>query len=743
MVTNMKNVFTILSYCGGFGLVIGGIVLSLVLSTIIDSSLLIAEKRIYKNEVISTVDDIFRLFNLISTKPSLANVLTLLEVDNPEDFQLLTSDELPVPGTRNVLTRRVPNNKTQTSVIEQELSLQYNTTIKLSYISDYPAFGDLFVVMYTSPHIPELIGIVVNSEEIRSNAINILLGTNTALGTKKSSFVEVIVLDTDTGRQTGRLGRIGLHPVFLKGQNETNSILVNIIDFIDFFGEITSRLIELYPITDVEIYIDDKKVFDINPVIDLDINESLVHVNDDIIVIVSDFPEPGYSTVFYLILSLGLFIVFIVTTIFVLLNNLRIKALRISEFKSRFIANISHEIRTPMNGILGMTELLSERYQDDTSRYYISTISSCGYTLMGIINDILDMSKIESGLVEIKQETVRVKSLVLNTISRLWTTYKMGLGVSRNELEIVLEIERGFPEKITSDSGRIRQVLSNLITNSLKFTDNGSIKVSISKKGSFAEFIVKDTGVGMTTDGLKKAFKPFIQVHSRVGMGGTGLGLPICKQLCSLMGGEIRCTSSVGIGTEVTFTIKLFNPTGESSLFRKVYTNDSINMGDTKETTSPSSVSDTLEPIKSMKPSTNFHVPEILIVDDIHVNRLLMSKMVETSLGVNIKTCDNGLQAVQLCEIEKFSIVLMDMVMPVMDGVESCRRIKANTLNKDTPIVFISANAQSSSIIECTEAGGDGFLSKPISKKDILELFIKHSSREEKEYVRRYIHDKV
>ncbi|CAM9445386.1 unnamed protein product, partial [Ectocarpus sp. 12 AP-2014] len=401
-----------------------------------------------------------------------------------------------------------------------------------------------------------------------------------------------------------------------------------------------------------------------------------------------------------------------------ILINARDRAIRYSSLKSRFVADISHEIRTPMNGILGMSELLAEMDLESTARYYAKTIESCGATLMALINDILDMSKIEAGLLEIREDTIKIQQVVRSTVDSLWAVHRMKH--ESNMLEVILEFEEGMPEKILGDGVRIKQVLTNLLTISLKFTDAGHIKISakclVGGAKRHVQVSVEDTGTGMTQEGVRQAFQAFKQVHSRTDVGGTGLGLSICKQLCGLMGGEIVCSSAIGVGTTVTFTVEAKSPPRD----------------DEAEYTA-SSVSDPLETIRDLPPEETAVEPKILVVDDVLINRKLLSRILQT-IGVKAETCDNGLQAVQMCETCRYSIILMDITMPVMDGVDACAHIRSNNgLNRKTPVIFVSANVQSDAIQRCKEAGGSGFLTKPVGKVMVIEALTKHSSAQERE----------
>lgn len=716
----------------------GGIFTSYLIANILDSSILKNEKDVYINEVDIIADTMFLNFERIISSSYMIDVLQVLDIESPEDYDLISTNLVNTTGISRVSFINIidPSNA---SLEESQLSEVYNSSIVLNYITDFEILGDLFVLEYTSPRLIDIIGLVVNSEEKRNSAMNDILSTGEPV------FTDGVIL-----ADTNELGRISFYPIF-REENITN-ILGVIINYQDFFKTFSDNILLVFDWCHIEVVINGNIVFESN-----EENENVGHdlsifyERNGIIIGFSGFKEPGYSSIFFYMLVSGIFLVTCTAIIISILNLLRMRAQRDSKFKSRFIADMSHEIRTPMNGILGMTELLLEQSLESSSRYYAKTIQSCGVILMGIISDILDMSKIEAGLVEIKHREINITSITQDCIENIWTTYNIQNGVTRRKLETILKIKEGVPDIIIGDGIRINQILSNIFTNSMKFTDSGTIKVTISyikheKKGSFIQFEIEDTGIGMNPDKIEDAFKPFKQVHSRVDMGGTGLGLSICKKLCGLMGGEISCTSKIGIGTTIVFSVKITLPENRLSNSEinspkiKIYTNGSIS--DDNSVKNASSSSDAIERFSVMEPIETFIHPNILVVDDVSVNRQLLSKIL-SSLGVNPKICENGLQATQICETEKFSIILMDMVMPVMDGVDSCKHIKLKTINKDTPIIFISANAQSSAIQKCEDAGGDDFITKPINKKKIIETIVRYSCPEELEFIRRYVVNQV
>ncbi|CAB1110539.1 unnamed protein product [Ectocarpus sp. CCAP 1310/34] len=442
-------------------------------------------------------------------------------------------------------------------------------------------------------------------------------------------------------------------------------------------------------------------------------------------ILVSELDNQEYSDFFAYLFDFGVaYSIYSLAVTLLLMNGSRVRAEWYSSLKSRFIADISHEIRTPMNGILGISELLTEKNLDPTSKYYVKTISSCGATLMALINDILDMSKIETGLLDIKEDTIRVQDVVKSTV-------KNALKQESNKikLEIVLDFVDRVPEKIVGDGFRIQQVLTNLLTNSLKFLDACSIKIIVScvKKED-----AKLRARSRVESGAESRAKRYIHVSVQ-DTGGTGRGLSICRQLCGLMGGEIVCPSTLGVGTTVTFTVEAKTPPepgGTVPPLRKVYS-------DATESSSPS-IACALDPITTLEPLDSSNHPKILVVDDVLVNRKVLSRILK-SVGVDADTCDNGLHAVQMCEAGRYSLVLMDMVMPVINGVDACAKIRSGTRNKETPVVFVSANVQSDVMSRCSEVGGSGFVTKP--RAEIVEMFARHCSREEKEHARRYLND--
>lgn len=721
-----------------------GIFGSYLLAKFIDGSTYEDERIVYIENTDAISQVMINSLQRTSVNPYVADVLSVTNFEridgfpNPDDFDTICNNLLQ----NTAVSTTAIFNRVNSSLIKEEeklLSELYNTTIHLRHDLDlFNPPGDFFVVEYSSPRSIPNIGYIVNSNEEFSIMIDQIVESD-----------EVVILDLIETNEIGGIGRVTAFPIHKA--IGVDSILIISILYVDYYALYIDPFQEIFSSSTIEVWIDGVQVFS-SPE-NSSMNDFIEHIDGNYSIRFSKFEDEDYGNTFYYMFFAGVFFFVILLSILILLNMGRIRAIRNSNFKSRFIADMSHEIRTPMNGILGMTELLKEQSLSSLSKSYVRTIYSCGTNLMGIINDILDMSKIEAGLIEINTCEMNIFNIVQSTIENIWATYMVKHGINNREVECILEIKSGTPEVIIGDSTRIQQILTNIFTNSMKFTDRGSVKINVSYKKKpinkytgeehYIDMEVIDTGIGMDCKGVSEAFTPFKQVHSRVDMGGTGLGLSISKKLCNIMGGEISCTSSLGIGTIVTFSVKVGLPEQHQTMgtenFTKIYTND--NIGEYVIDESPGS--HVFDYFYNMDPERDFIHPEILIVDDVFINRKIIVKMFST-MGVSAFTCENGMNAISECGLKKYSMILMDMVMPVMDGVEACREIRSGGLNKDTPLVFISANAQSSSIETCKKVGGNDFISKPIKKKSIVEIFLKYSSPQEKEFCRRYISsDKV
>lgn len=704
-----------------------GIFLCWIMGGIVQSSVRSSEKSIYDDETRYMVSAIFDGINSITKTPTVSYVASIFDIKYPEDFNTIVSPLLEIDGVSRVGgIDLVPQDKI--SEKEMFLSEAYNATIKAIFVSNRTIDGNYAIIDLAYPGNPlDIIGFVFNSDESRAEALDQIFLTGEAV------YVDNIIL-----QDTGGLGRLTIHPVFR--DDTIIRFIIMIINYEEFFKVYTTQFTTVFTHSVVKILVNEEEVYSVRTG-ETGINFSEYHIT----VQVSRFHDNGYTSVYYYMLLSGIFLVVLVSCIICMLNFYRIRSDRDSKFKSRFIADMSHEIRTPMNGILGMSELLQDQKLDETSKYYVKTIRSCGDTLMGVINDILDMSKIEAGGMEIIEEPSSVRDIIGETFQSVWVTYTTRNGITRSKLRGIVEIMAGIPETLDVDPVRTRQVYMNLVTNSMKFTASGYIKTSVSftddggMRGNL-RVVVKDTGMGMSEEGAIKAFKPFKQVHSRSDMGGTGLGLSICSHLCSLMGGSIKCESALGEGTQIEFTINVGITKKDSpeTVYNIItYTDQSIHTN-LFNAESSSSKSNVLDYFHNMDPVAESTHPEILVVDDVMVNRKLLCKIMST-IGITVSACDNGLQAIETCDIKKYSLILMDMVMPTMGGVEACSQIRKGVLNKTTPVIFVSANVQSSALAECKDSGGNGFVTKPINKKKIFNVFIKNSNDEEKEFVRRYV----
>jgi hypothetical protein len=366
------------------------------------------------------------------------------------------------------------------------------------------------------------------------------------------------------------------------------------------------------------------------------------------------------------------------------------------EAKSAFLANMSHEIRTPMNGIIGFSELLLEMPLGGRQKEYVGIVHDSARTLLALLNDLLDYSKIEAGKVDLESIAFDPAAVAQSVLS-LFLRQAETKGVS-----LTLSAAPDVPKAVTGDANRIRQILTNLISNAIKFTEKGSVQVFLSVSGRGGDwaalrFAVKDNGMGISDEAKSHLFSRFSQADNSIArrFGGTGLGLAICKSLVDVMHGEIGVSSRLGEGSTFWFTLSL-----------------------------PVSATVT-RPAEIPQASNAGRKGTVLVVDDVEVNRRLVS-VILTSTGYSVDEAGSGRDAIARLKKGGVDAVLLDLQMPDMDGLETTARIR--TLLGDegrVPIVAMTANAMSGVIDQCLAAGMNSYVRKPATKNDLLNALAK------------------
>ncbi len=366
-----------------------------------------------------------------------------------------------------------------------------------------------------------------------------------------------------------------------------------------------------------------------------------------------------------------------------------------NEAKSVFLSRMSHEIRTPMNAIIGYTDILRQGVQDEVdTNHYLSTIQNSGEHLLSLINDILDLSKIEAGQMTIEQREFAIVPILHQVIQTLQVK------ADEKSLTLQLDIDGKIPETIVADETRLRQILINIVGNAIKFTHRGGVVLiarSVSRGNGAVnlEFDIVDSGVGIPQDAIASIFRPFSQADDSVTrrFGGTGLGLSICKQLSEALGGGIQVESKPGQGSTFRVTISA----GELSTDTQWLTRQALAV---TNHSSPRA--------RQLRQFTGGHA---LVVDDSKANRDLAGLMLKR-VGVTFEKAENGQVALDKIAASTFDVVLMDVNMPVMDGLAATRKLRES--GSQLPVVALTAMAVDGEKQHCFDAGCDNFLAKPI-----------------------------
>lgn len=382
-----------------------------------------------------------------------------------------------------------------------------------------------------------------------------------------------------------------------------------------------------------------------------------------------------------------------------------------NEAKSRFLANMSHEIRTPINAIMGMNELILRESKEASTIEYAQNIASASESLLGIINDILDLSKIESGKMEVVPANYSLRTLITDCC-------KMIEGrAAAKKLELIIDADKTTPCNLYGDDVRLHQIITNILTNAVKYTHEGSVTLRIRWKsaGDGKKILlivsVEDTGIGISDENKEKLFGSFERFDNEKNKGieGTGLGLAITKQLVELMDGNIGVYSTIGKGSlfyvEIPQEIAALGELGDINIHKRT--------------------KNTVYKEKLVVPDKR-----ILVVDDVKVNLKVIEGLLKKT-QIQIETADGGAKCIEKAYNKKYDVILLDHMMPEIDGEDALKKIKKEgCINHDTPVIVLTAYVMAGARERYIEKGFDDYLSKPVSGEDLEDMLIKYIKKE-------------
>ena len=376
-----------------------------------------------------------------------------------------------------------------------------------------------------------------------------------------------------------------------------------------------------------------------------------------------------------------------------------------AKLREEFLAKTSHEIRTPLNPILLLTDMLLDTALSLNQREYLNAIKTAGDTLLAVVNDILDLSKIEAGKIDFSRHTFSINRVFQSILEMLESS------VLEKGIDLHRAIDEQMPDFVIGDTVRLTQILLNLVGNAIKFTSEGYIEMAAKVKGRSPgkiniQFLVKDTGIGIPQDKLKVIFDSFQQLNTETNQrhGGTGLGLAIVRQLVQLQGGTVSVESEVGIGSVFSFELEFDVAEGEG-----------------------------VAPDISMD-SNQLEGLSVLLIEDHPLNQVVTQKLL-SDWGIELDIANNGKEGIERLEEKGYDLVLMDVQMPVMNGYEATRYIRQemSAPTKDIPIIALTANAFSGSDDECLRVGMDDYVSKPIEIRNLYTKIVQHTLGKKKE----------